>query len=92
MQHLSRQRLLEDGLDDRAIFALGTDSGSDLADDAAIRFAKKLTVQPQSMVDDDIQDLSKHFTGKQVAEIVYHTGLAAMLDRLTEVAGLGWQE
>jgi len=43
------------------------------------------------MTDGDIEALSKHFSVKQIAEIVYHTGLAAMLDRLTEVVGLGWQ-
>jgi len=91
MQHVARQRLLSDGLDDEIIFSLGDSNSGDSADDAALRFAKKLTLQPQSMTDGDIEALSKHFSVKQIAEIVYHTGLAAMLDRLTEVVGLGWQ-
>jgi len=96
MQHVARQRLLSDGLADEMICSLGNRSTGDSdnvdsGDDVALRFAKKLTIQPQSMTDGDIEELSKHFSVKQIAEIVYHTGLAAMLDRLTEVAGLGWQ-
>jgi alkylhydroperoxidase family enzyme len=101
MQHVSRTRLLADGLSDEAIFSLfavadraSTDTSADakdnLADRIAITFARKLTEDPQSMTDADINALKKHFSDYEVAEIVYHTGLAALLNRLTEVAQLGW--
>ncbi len=92
MQQLSRKRLLEDGLTDEAIFNLDADHSNDQADDVALAFVKQLTVQPQSITDDHTKQLSKHFSAEEIAEIVYHTGLAAMLDRLTEVGRLGWHE
>ncbi len=94
MQHHSRKRLLDAGMSEVAIFSLGDpivaaqDAAVDQAEAQALTFARKLTVQPQSMTDDDIATLSEHFSPQQVAEIVYHTGLAAVLNRLTETAGL----
>ncbi|MGV3484452.1 MAG: carboxymuconolactone decarboxylase family protein [Planctomycetaceae bacterium] len=92
MQHVSRARLLEAGMDDQAIFSLAANGSDDSAEGTALRFASKLTAQPQQMTDADISALEKHFSAYQIAEIVYHTGLAAILDRVTEVAGLGWAE
>jgi ABC-2 type transport system ATP-binding protein len=63
-----------------------------LAEVAALAFARKLTVDPQAMTDADVESLLAHFTPHQVAEIVHHVGLAALLDRLTEAAGLGWAD
>jgi hypothetical protein len=37
------------------------------------------------MTDRDIENLQQHFNADQIAEIVYHTGTAAMLNRLTIV-------
>jgi hypothetical protein len=36
--------------------------------------------------------LLKVYNPNQVAELVYQIGLAAFLDRVTEAAGLGWQQ
>ncbi len=95
MQHVARERLLASGMTDEAIFSLGKDAGeakSNEANDLAISFAKQLTTDPQEMTDLQIAKLTEHFTAHQVAEIVYHVGLAAMLDRLTETARLGWSD
>ena len=100
MQHRARQALLARGLDEQQIFALGTNPGTNLganpdsppAEVAALAFTNKLTIDPQAMTDADIESLLVHFTPHQVAEIVYHVGVAAFLDRLTEAAGLGWSE
>jgi len=104
MQHRGRQALLARGLDEQQIFALGTNQGTNLASNlgsnpdtppaeaVALAFTHKLTVDPQAMTDADIESLLVHFTPHQVAEIVYHVGVAAFLDRLTEAAGLGWSE
>lgn len=90
MQHVSRQRLLSEGLSDEEIFQLSSERSPLDAEGAALQFAIQLTSQPQSMTDEDIQELSQFYTPQQIAEIVYHTGLAALLDRVTEVAQLGW--
>ena len=100
MQHRARQALLARGLDEQQIFALGTNLGKNLgtnpdappAEAVVLAFTRKLTIDPQAMTDADIESLLVHFTPHQVAEIVYHVGVAAFLDRLTEAAGLGWSE
>jgi len=58
------------------------------ATSAALKFSLKLTSQPQIMTDRDIADLEQYFDAQEIAEIVYHTGLAAMLNRLTLVASI----
>lgn len=102
MQHLSRQKLLADGLSEEDIFhlaktpdelaAASIDAAAPLdADALALAFALKLTEQPQSMTDSDVEQLTKHFSPHEIAEIVFHVGLAALLNRLTEVAQFGWE-
>ena len=62
------------------------------SDDAAIRqmelFAKRLTVQPQSIVDADIESLRAHYTDRQTAQIVYAIGACNLLDRFTRCLGV----
>jgi alkylhydroperoxidase family enzyme len=86
----ARNRLAALGQDDEAIFALDrTDAGAFPPDRrAVISLARKLTVDPALVADEDINALRKHFTDKQVAEIVFQTTEAAYFDRLTEAAGL----
>ena len=71
---------------------LGTKPDAPPAEAVVLAFTRKLTIDPQAMTDADIESLFVHFTPHQVAEIVYHVGVAAFLDRLTEAAGLGWSE
>lgn len=86
---VARGRLAQAGFDDAAIFAL-----DDLTIDRSapervvLAFAKKNTVQPDAITDEDIASLRAHFNDKQVAEIVYLTGAAAFFNRLTEAAQL----
>jgi AhpD family alkylhydroperoxidase len=62
------------------------------SEDVAIRqvelFAKRLTVQPQSIVDEDIEALRAHFTDRQTAQIVYAIGACNLLDRFTRCLGM----
>lgn len=58
------------------------------SDSSALAFVEKLTAKPQSITDEDIARLQKHFGDAQIAEIVYHTGLAAILNRLVIVASI----
>src|SRR5262249_15680677 len=51
-------------------------------------FARKLTVGPASITDDDIAQLRKVYSDSQTAEIVYRTCSASFFDRVTEACGL----
>lgn len=93
MQRLALDRLANSGLNHESAFALRTDLDIRSRTEptaAALEFALKLTSQPQSMTDQDISKLEHHFDAQEIAEIVYHTGLAAMLNRLTRVASIVW--
>lgn len=89
MQWYRFARLQQAGMADEQIALLGTDTVDiDPATREALRFATRLTSAPQRITDDDIESLAVHFNNNQIAEIVYHVGIAALLDRLTETAGL----
>ncbi len=90
VQHLACQQLATDGWNQRDAFELLA-ANSDSERDTALRFARKLTRAPQTMTDEDIAQLQRHFSPTQIAEIVYRVGLAAHLNRVTETAGLGWE-
>jgi len=97
MQHRARRALAARGFDDRQMLAIGVATSaaapaSPPAEAAALAFARRLTLDPQATTDADIEGLLAHFPPRQVAEIVWHVGLAALLDRLTEAAGLGWAD
>lgn len=83
------RRLKELGLDDGAIDALDR-PGDDMPqpERAALALARKVTVDPALVTDADIEGLRKHYSDRDVAEIVYHATQAAFFDRLTEAAGL----
>jgi alkylhydroperoxidase family enzyme len=92
MQTIARGRLLDLGFSDEQLFALlksvREDSPDPTGTEACLRFVYRLTVQPQSISDQDLEGLLRDYTPQQVAEIVYRTGNAAFLNRFTEVAGL----
>jgi alkylhydroperoxidase family enzyme len=85
----AKQRLVDLGLSLDAIYGLDTPAESLPASERlALAFARKLTVDPALITDADIEGLRKHFSDKQVAEIVFQVTESAFFDRLTEVAGL----
>jgi alkylhydroperoxidase family enzyme len=103
MQGLSLRRMADSGLTIEDAYRLGDsaedaalpadgDAAGAAAERVALRFVSKLTARPQEITDRDITSLLDHFSEYQVAEIVYHTGLAATLNRLTETAGLALVE
>ena len=61
---------------------------ADPAERAALRFARKLTVDPVQVVDADIESLGEHYSPYQIAEIIHVVATSAMLDRFTESVGL----
>ncbi|MBL8890324.1 MAG: hypothetical protein JNL67_10125 [Planctomycetaceae bacterium] len=89
VQHLACEQLVAEGWSEPEVFALLAEK-PDSERGTALQFARKLTHSPQSMTDQDIVALQRYFSPSQIAEIIYRVGLAAQLDRVTEVAGLGW--
>lgn len=85
----ARAQLRGLGQTDDQIFALDTLAG-DLTEGEilALKLARKLTVTPQWITDEDIAGLRQHFPDAEVAEIVYRITQAAQFDRLTEAASL----
>jgi alkylhydroperoxidase family enzyme len=83
------RRLKELGLGDDAIAALDNPGDSiPQPERAVLAVARKITVDPALITDADIEGLRKHYSDREVAEIVYHVTQAAFFDRLTEAAGL----
>jgi len=80
----ARDRLLAQGqsLDD--IFRLDDPDAMPPGRREALRFARKLTVRPQSITDDNVAELRAHFSAHEVAEIVYTLCAANLFDRFTE--------
>jgi alkylhydroperoxidase family enzyme len=58
------------------------------AEAAALDFADKLTTKPFAISDLDIKALQKHFTDRQVAQIIHVVATANGLDRFCETLGL----
>lgn len=91
MQSLVLGRLGAAGVTRKEAYDLAAgDLGSvaDPAERAALRFARKLTVDPVQVVDADIESLGEHYSPYQIAEIIHVVATSAMLDRFTESVGL----
>ncbi len=87
------RRLRGLGFSDDQIFALDQPGElSSPADRELVTFARKITVDPALITDDDFSTMRALFGDKQVAEIVYQVTQAAFFDRLTETAGLQLEE
>lgn len=84
------ERLRELGWDDEQIFGLDEiEKGANIpARRAVVSIARKLTVDPARIDDQDVGALRAHFSDRQVAEIIHHVTEAAFFDRVTEAAGL----
>jgi alkylhydroperoxidase family enzyme len=87
----ARDRLRELGLDDNAIFAIDQATGPAFtpAEQAAFAFARKLTVDPALIDDDDFDSLRKaSFTDAQIAELIHHVNNDVFINLVTEAASL----
>ncbi len=86
---LATARLKALGFSDDQVFALDDPGKLASAEDREVAlFARKLAVDPAMISDDDILNLRKRFSDKEVAEIVHQGTQAAFFDRVTEAAGL----
>jgi alkylhydroperoxidase family enzyme len=87
---LARDRLRALGLDDEATFAI---DGSDEArftpaERAACTFARKLTVDPALIDDDDFDALRTFYSDTQIAELIHHVNHDVFFNRVTGAARL----
>ncbi len=89
----AKRRLKSLGLSEDEIYRLdGSWDSFTAAERAAFSLARKLTVNPSSVGDEDIAALRKLYGDRQVAELIYHVCNAAFFDRLTEACGLQLEE
>jgi AhpD family alkylhydroperoxidase len=85
----ARQRLETEGVSDKDVWALdGPWEDFTPGERAAFNLARKLTATPDLVADADVAEMRKHYTDKQVAELIYQVTVAAFFDRVTEAAGL----
>lgn len=88
---VATRRLLDLGWKDDDIFQLDDVSTCSKLSDAerkALQLVRKLTVAPQFITDEDIEQLRGPWTDHQVAELVFITCAANQFDRFTEALGL----
>ena len=89
----ARDRLRAQDLSDDAIFAIDQadekSSPFTPAERAAFAFAKKLTVDPALISDDDFDTLRKaSYTDEQIAELIHHVNNDVFFNLVTEAASL----
>lgn len=83
------RRLEQLGWSHEQIFALDQPQESESESRRALlEFAQTVTTDPALISDQHFDELKKHFTDKEVAEIVYVSSQAAFFDRVTEAANL----
>jgi alkylhydroperoxidase family enzyme len=58
------------------------------AEQAALRYAEKLTRTPNGHTDADFTELKKHFSDEQIVDLHMLTGLANLTNRVTDPLGL----
>lgn len=86
----ARTRFLALGGNDSALASFGAleQHASQPGHAEALRFARKLTSAPHTIVDADVAQLKEHFSDYEVAEIIQLTCDANAFDRFTEVLRL----
>ena len=85
----ARTRYLAAGGDEAVLYSFNTLQSSVAPGIAeALRFARKLTSEPQTIGDDDISRLKESFNDFEVAEIIQLTCDANAFDRFTEALNL----
>ena len=86
----ARTRYLALGGDEQALasFAAMEQAATTPGHAEALRFARKLTSAPHTIVDDDVERLKAHFSNHEIAEIIDLTCDANGFDRFTEVLRL----
>ena len=63
-------------------------AGFSKPEQAALRYADKLTRTPGEITEEDIADLKAHFTDQQIVDVHLLVGLANLMNRFTDPLGL----
>jgi AhpD family alkylhydroperoxidase len=85
----AKQRLLALGFTEDQIYALDKPEQLESPlDRELVKFARKITLDPALVDDDDFARIRALLDDKKVAEVVYQITEAASFDRITEAAGL----
>jgi uncharacterized peroxidase-related enzyme len=66
----------------------GNYSGFSASEQAALRYAEKLTRTPEGATDADFAELKKHFSDEQIVDLHMLIGLANLTNRVTDPLGL----
>lgn len=85
----AKQRLKALGLTDDDIYALdGPWDSRPAAERAAFSLARKVTATPDLLVDADVAELRKHYSDREVTQLVHYLTVKAYFNRVTEASGL----
>jgi alkylhydroperoxidase family enzyme len=77
------------GMDDDAIASLDSDwSRFDPRKQAALAYARRLTLEPQLIGDEDIAALKRHFSDAEIVELTFHIARFNSTNRWTDGMGL----
>jgi alkylhydroperoxidase family enzyme len=77
------------GYDDDKVAAIDSDwAAFDPRQQAALRFARELTLEPQLVNDDDIKQLKKVFTDAEIIELTYNIARFNATNRWTDGLGI----
>ncbi len=89
----ARQRLKHQGWSDAQIFKLDGDwADFPPAERALFAVARKLAASPIVLTDDDVARALKLTGPREVVQVITYTTHRASFDRITEAAGLQWQD
>jgi AhpD family alkylhydroperoxidase len=89
----ARQRLRQQGWSEDQIFRLDGDWADFApADRALFTVARKLAASPIVLTDDDVARALQLTGPREVVQVITYTTHRASFDRITEVAGLQWQD
>lgn len=86
--HIASSKKVGLGPDDWKSLKAGDVSRHSEAEQAALRYAEKLTKTPGEIKDADVDELKKNFTDQQIVDLHLLVGLANLTNRFTDPLGL----
>jgi uncharacterized peroxidase-related enzyme len=86
--HIASSRKVGLGSEDWNAMKVGDFSRYREGEQAALKYAEKLTLAPDKTTDGDVAELKKHFTDQQVVDLHLLIGLVNLTNRFTDPLGL----
>jgi alkylhydroperoxidase family enzyme len=85
----AKQRLMAMGCSEDDVYALdGAWDAYTAGERAAFSLARKLTAAPDLVTDKDVADLRKHYSDKEVVQLIHYVTVKAFFNRVTEISNL----